>query len=103
VPTRITGLGVQIFEQAEVDRVGDPLFGNLLRLSTLAGADVALIPTKLEYTDSGAFVLGVALIGTRTGRVSWYGVLEGAPGEADDPAAIASIADRLARTLLPFG
>ncbi len=103
VPARISGLPVQVFDQAEVNRVGDPLFGHLLRLAGMTGADVALIPTKLEYTEAGTYLLGAALIGTRNGRVSWYGVLEGIPGEAENPAAMASIADLLAKTLLPFG
>jgi hypothetical protein len=103
VPARISGLPVQVFDQAEVNRIGDPLFGNLLRLSTLTGAEVALIPTKLEYAETGAYVLGAAIIAARTGRVGWYGVLEGIAGEAENPAALASVADLLARTLLPFG
>jgi hypothetical protein len=103
VRARISGLPVQVFDQAEVNRIGDPLFGNLLRLAGMTGADVALIPTKLEYAESGAYVLSAAMIDTRSGRVNWYGVLEGTPGEAADPAALASVADLLARTLLPFG
>lgn len=103
VPARIFGLPVQVFDQAEVNRIGDPLYGNLLRLSTMTGADVALLPTKLEYAETGAYVLGAAVIAARTGRVSWYGVVEGIAGEAENPAALASVADLLARTLLPFG
>jgi hypothetical protein len=103
VSSRIRGLPVHIFNQAEVDRVGDPLFGNLLRLASLTGADVALIPIELKYGESGAYTLGTALIGTRTGRVSWYGVVEGDPGEARDIATLASLTEKLARALLPFG
>ncbi len=103
VRARIFGLPVQVFDQAEVNRVGDPLFGDLLRLSTMTGADVALIPTKLEYAETGAFILGAAVITARSGRVSWYGVMEGTAGDAEDPAVLASVADLLARTLLPFG
>jgi hypothetical protein len=103
VRARTSGLPVHIFDQAEVNRIGDPLFGDLLRLSTLTGADVALLPVKLEYSDSGAYVLGAALVAVRTGRVPWYGVVEGNQGEADSPAALASVADLLARALLPFG
>jgi hypothetical protein len=100
---RIRGLPVQIFGQAEVNRIGDPLFGNLVRLAGLTGADVALIPVELKYGEGGAFNLGAALIATRTGRVSWYGVVEGSSGGAGNPATLASVAEMLARTLLPFG
>jgi hypothetical protein len=100
---RIRGLPVQVFGQAEVNRIGDPLFGNIVRLAGLTGADVALLPVELKYAENGAFNLGAALIGTRTGRVSWYGVVEGSPGGAENPATLASVAEVLARVLLPFG
>jgi hypothetical protein len=103
VSAQTRGLPVQMFLQAEVNRVGDPLFGQLLRMAGLTGADVALIPVELKYGPDGFFSIAVALIGTRTGRVSWYGVVGGNPGGVDDPAALASAADRLARALLPFG
>lgn len=99
----IRALPVHVFLQAEVNRVGDPLFGHLVRLGGITGADVALIPVELRYGDGGAFVLAAALVGIRTGRVAWYGVVEGAPGGVSDPAALASVTENLARTLLPFG
>jgi len=103
VPTQIRGLPVHMFLQAEVNRVGDPLFGHLFRLAGLTGADVALIPVELKYGEGGAYLMSVALIGTRMGRVSWYGVIEGGVGEAQSPASLASVAEMLARALLPFG
>ncbi len=103
VPTRIRALPVHVFLQAEVNRVGDPLFGHLLRLGGLTGADVALIPVELKYGEGGAYSMSVALVGASTGRVSWYGVIEGSAGEAQNPATLASVAEVLARTLLPFG
>ena len=103
VPTQIRGLPVHIFLQAEVDRVGDPLFGQLLRLAGLTGADVALIPVELKHGEGGGYVMSAALIAIRTGRVSWYGVVEGAAGEAENPATLASAAETLARAILPFG
>jgi hypothetical protein len=103
VPTQITGLQVQVFLQAEVDRVGDPLFGHLLRLGGLTGADVALIPIELRYGESEAYLMSAALIAVRTGRVIWYGVTEGDVGEAQSQATMASAAEKLAATLLPFG
>ena len=97
------GLPVQIFKQAEVNRIGDPLFGSMLRLGGLTGADIALIPVELRYGTEGAYILSVALVGVRTGRVSFYGVLEGQAGAADDPAALASVTEVVARTILPLG
>jgi hypothetical protein len=100
---QVRNLPVQIFLQAEVDRIGDPLFGHLVRLGGLTGANVALIPVELKYGEEGTFLLAAALVGIRTGRVAWYGVVEGSPGDVEDPAALASAAETLARTLLPFG
>jgi hypothetical protein len=103
VSAQTRGLPVHVFLQAEVNRVGDPLFGQLLRMASLTGADVALIPVELKYGPDGSFSMAAALIGTRTGHVNWYGVVGGSPGGVNDPAALASVADRLARALLPFG
>ena len=103
VPAQVRGLPVQMFLQAEVNRVGDPLFGHLLRLSGLTGADVALIPVELRYGEGEAYLMSAALIGIRTGRVFWYGVTEGDPGEAAHPGTLASVTEKLARALLPFG
>ena len=103
VSTPIRDLPVRMFLQSEVNRVGDPLFGHLLRLATLTGADVALIPVELKYGEDGTYLLSVAVIGTRTGRVSWFAVIEGSAGEAQSPASLASTTEKLARILLPFG
>ena len=103
VPVQIRGLPVQIFLQAEVNRVGEPLFGYLLRLAGMTGADVALIPVQLKYAESGAYVVSAALINNRTGRVIWYGVVEGTAGGAQNLASLASVAEVLAKALLPFG
>jgi hypothetical protein len=103
VHAQARGLPVRPFLQAEVNRVGEPLFGHIIRLAGLTGADVALIPVELKRGESGTLVLSAALIGTRTGRVVWFGVVEGKPGEASDPATLASTADVLSKVLLPFG
>ena len=103
VNAQINGLQVQVFLQAEVNRIGEPLYGQMIRLGGLTGADVAIIPVQLEYGEGGAYILRAAVLGTRTGRVSWYGVLEGEPGEPGDPATLASVTEKLARVVLPFG
>ena len=103
IPAQIRGLPVRVFLQAEVNRVGDPLYGHLLRLAGLTGADVALIPVELKYGEDAAYLIAATLIATSSGRVIWYGVMEGDSGEAQSPAALASVAEMLARALLPFG
>jgi len=100
---QIRNLPVHVFLQAEVNRVGDPIFGHLVRLAGMTGAEVALIPVELRYGETGAYVLAAALVGIRTGRVSWYGVLEGDPGEEGNPGTLASATEMLARAILPFG
>lgn len=102
VPAQIRGLPVQVFLQAEVNRVGEPLYGHLVRLGGLTGADVALIPVELRYGEDGSYLLSVAIVATRTARVTWYGVVEGAPGEAGNPATLASVAEKMAQSLLPY-
>lgn len=98
------GLPVGAFLTSEVRRVGDPLYGELRRMAALVNADVALVPVRLGVrpTEDGGVTLGVhaALLDVRTGRVLWYGLEEGAPGDPADPATTASAVDALARRLL---
>ena len=102
---RMTGLPVGIFMQAEVERVGDPLYGDLLRLSALVDAEVALIPIQVAPGApdvDGRFALETtaALIAVRSGAVLWFGVVEGDAGEPGSPGVLASAMERLARRLL---
>lgn len=97
------GLPVQVFRQAEVNRIGDPLYGILLRLGGMTGADVALIPVELRYGPEETYILSLALVGVRTGRVTYFGVMEGMAGAPNDPAVLASMAEVVARTILPLG
>ena len=91
------------FSQAEVERVGDPLYGDIRRLTALTGSDIALIPVELRFTAEGAFRLTSAILNPTTGRVLWFGVVEGGAGGVEEPGTLASVADALARTLLPLG
>jgi hypothetical protein len=100
---RTRGLPVRVFLQAEVQRIGDPLFGEVARLATLTGADVALIPVELAYGEEGFYRLSAALIRVETGHVLWFGMLQGTEGAPESPAALASVAETLARALLPMG
>jgi len=102
--TSLHGLAVGNFEAAEVRRVGDPLYGDLRRLSALVDGEVALIPVSAtaqpDSTGAVAVRLATALVHVRTGRVLWFGVVQGDAGPPEDPRALASAVDRLARTLL---
>ncbi len=104
---RVGGLPVSMFLRAEVRRVGDPLYGYLLRASALVNSQVALIPVVVRPSvpteDAPARMEMVAvIIATRTGDVVWFGVEAGEEGGPNDPAAVASAAEALARRLLPF-
>ncbi len=101
----VDALPVGIFLQAEVERVGDPLFGYLRRLAALTGADLALIPVQVRYREAvdtipGATEIVAALLSARNGRVYWFGIVEGQGGGPDDPGSLASAADALARKLV---
>jgi len=101
-------LPVGIFLQAEVERVGDPLFGHLRRLSAITNADLAFIPVEVRYRAMaedrpGAVEIAATLIHTRTGRVVWFGIVEGQDATTTDRAAVASAAERLAARIVPLG
>lgn len=104
--TRTRGLPVTLFESAEVDRVGDPLYGQLRRMSALVEADMILIPITATFEPNPEIVNGqprVRLKGTivnpRTGRVLWYGIEEGGDFEQSDPRALASAVEAMAQTV----
>ena len=108
IQSRVTGLPVGLFLRTEVDRVGDPLYGQLRRLGEMTGADVAFIPIALRVgpnePGSGSAVEIVAtILDVRSGRVAWFGVVAGRPGPATDFATVASAVEALAATLLWFG
>ncbi len=98
------GLPVGHFLQAEVRRIGDPLFGELRRMAALVDADAVLLPVEAavaaDVGEDPRIRWSVALVSVRTGRVPWFGVVEGEAFPADDPRGLASSVDRLARTLL---
>jgi hypothetical protein len=101
----IDRLPIDMFFQAEVTRVGDPVYGMLRRVAALTDATVALIPLSLvirpasEGVEPGLESMAT-LLDLRTGRVLWLGTVE-ALGDPDDPATLARLADALARALQP--
>ncbi len=105
VDTAVRGLPVSIFLSAQVQTVGDPLFGQLRRLGALTNADIAIIPvavgTGAQGMD-GALVIEIAttIVNIRNGQVLWFGIVAGRPGPEADFGLIASAVEELAETLL---
>ncbi len=104
IRSTVDRLPVGVFLAAEVDRVGDPLYGQIRRLAELANAAVAFIPVALRTGAEGAAgVSAVEIVSTfldvRTGRVIWFGVVAGKPGPVADFGSVASAVERLADKL----
>ncbi len=104
VSARTRGLPVAYFLAAEVNRVGDPLYGELRRIAALTDGDAVLLPVHaaLEPGEGGTarVTVTLALIDPRTGRVVWFGYLEGGAYPPGDPRALASAVEEVARRLL---
>jgi len=102
---RLQGLSVGAFLVGEVERVGDPLFGELYRLGVLMDASYALLPVEARTGtgEDGAerVELSTAILDTRSGRVFWFGIVEGRGGDGGALQAAASAADALARRIIP--
>ncbi|HEX7117579.1 MAG TPA: hypothetical protein VF212_02245 [Longimicrobiales bacterium] len=101
---RPRALAVSVFQRAEVHNIGDPLFGDLRRLGALVEARYAILPVAAGYVsrpEGGRVEIAAAIIDTLGGRVLWYGIVAGEPGDAGSPAVVASAAQTLARTLFP--
>ena len=105
VESAVSGLPVSFFLRAQVRRIGDPLFGQLLRLGALANSDIALIPVTVRRGAEGAGGTSVVeivatILNVRTGQVIWFGVVAGRPGSVADFGSVASAVEALAETLL---
>lgn len=100
-------LPVGVFRQAEVQRIGDPLYGELRRLAAVANADLALLPLEVRpaldslgaVVPDGGLQVTATLIDIHTGRVYWFGVVAGEAGPISDPRTLASAMDALAATM----
>jgi hypothetical protein len=107
VQARTRGLPVGTFTVAEVQRVGDPLYGELRRMASLVSADVVVLPVQAAVAtvpgEEPRVRLWTALIEVRTGNVMWFSVLDGESFPSGDPRGLASAVDELARTLLWYG
>lgn len=105
VETSVGALPVGMFLQAEVERVGDPLYGQLRRMGDLVNSSLAFIPVMVRMGAQGVEGVSVVeivstILDVRTGRVIWFGVIAGAPGEVADFGSVASAVQKLAETLL---
>jgi hypothetical protein len=73
-------------------------------MAALVDAQAVLLPVQAVFASEAGedptIQLAVALIEVRTGRVRWFGIVEGGTFPARDPRGLASTADLLARTLL---
>jgi hypothetical protein len=102
--TRTRGLPVGLFVQAEVQRIGDPLFGELRRIAALVDAQAVVLPVQATLASAPGedprIRLWTALVDVRSGRVPWFAVLEGGAFPAGDPRALVSAVDEVARSLL---
>ena len=98
----IERLPVEMFWTAEVERVGDPLYGVLRRMAALTDAELALIPLRIVPSAPTAprVELLATIVDIRTGLVLWTGAVA-AEGDPAAPATLASLMEALARTLLP--
>jgi hypothetical protein len=101
--TRTRGLPVGIFVQAEVERIGDPLFGELRRIAAVVDAQAIVLPVQGALASAPGEAprvrLWAALVDVRSGRVPWFVVMEGGPFPAGDPRALASAVDQVAQSL----
>jgi hypothetical protein len=105
VDSAVRGLAVGVFLNAEVERIGDPLFGQLYRLGALTGSDIALIPVVVRAGAEGVggtsvVEIAATIVNVRTGQVIWFGIVAGRPGSVADFGSIASAVEALAETLL---
>lgn len=101
IPVDPDALSVGPFFQTEVQRMGDPLFGQLVRLNALTGAPVALIPLEVRNgpaneAGEAAIEIFATVMNPRDGRVFWTGVVSGRPGRPGDPERMATAAAQLA-------
>jgi hypothetical protein len=101
---RTRGLPVGVFLQAEVERIGDPLYGELRRASSLVNAEAVFLPVQASLEaapgEDPRVRFTATLIDARTGRILWFGILEGGAFPARDPRGLATAVDEVTRALI---
>jgi hypothetical protein len=103
----LEGLAVSNFLMTEVTRIGDPLYGQLRRMSALVDGQLALIPVQARYGASepggaSAVELTMVLLDVPTGRLFWFSVVRGSDGPATDFGTVASAVEEVADQVLWF-
>jgi hypothetical protein len=97
---RVRDLPVRDFQLARLRTIGDPLYGDLRRVSMVNDARLALLPLGAVWiAEVGGLWrvhLAAALIDTFGGNVLWQGVVAGDAVERHASAGIASAARALA-------
>jgi hypothetical protein len=101
---RLDGLPRPIGDLGGGERVvRDPLYGALRQLGAVVDSDYALVPVSTGLrTDSTGLELAMAMavVDIRGGRVLWLHTVRSG-GNPDRRAAVASVAELVARSLLP--
>jgi hypothetical protein len=101
----IGNLAVGAFQRAEVKRIGDPLFGDLRKLSAVLNARIAVIPVAAEQIgrtpETSRVQVATAVIDALSGNVLWFGVIEGDAEARGEEAGVASAAQAFARAFAP--
>ena len=104
ISIRTDALAVGAFHVARLQRIGDPLWGDLRTLGMLLDARYALIPFAAGYavpaTGPGRVEIGAALIDTTNGNVLWIGYAAGDRGDEGSRAVVASAAKALAEKVV---
>ncbi len=97
----INNLAVNSFQQAQVKRIGDPLFGDLRKLAAVLDTRLAVIPIAAERigatNDSARVQVATAVIDALSGNVVWFGIIESDADARGEEAGIASAAQAMAR------
>ncbi len=101
----IDRLPIDSFFRADVERVGDPMYGLFRRIAALTDAELAFIPLAVSVraaTEEAEEAIEVmaTLIDIRTGRVFWIGTEEGV-GDPEDPGTLATAMESMARRIYP--
>ena len=108
----LDALPVDLFLRAEVERVGDPLYGMLRRATAVTGSERVLIPVGISFREAApervpplesAVEVLAAVVDVVSGRVLWLDVARGEATSPDDPAGLPRAMEALAVSLLPAG
>mgnify|MGYP000262405677 CR=1 FL=1 len=106
---RPRSLSVAQLRQPDVERIYDPLYGDLRRMGALVDARYAVLPYAAGYVQStvpgeqGRVEVAAVIIDTVGGRVLWHGIVAGERGAAGDEVVIGTAAQAVAAMVAPAG